>query len=195
MNWLKTSKSTEIFDSVENIWKKGPLMVYPRYGHCVVKLNDAVFVIGGRFKHLVVPFIEKLDLENMDQGFKVVGSLPEGSEVYFHACYVFKNSLYISGGVINLRNGEQSTHFVHTSQVLKSDDGVNYEKISGLNLKRAKHSMFESEGYLTVLGGGNGGNDQRIKSFSNIEIYDGSKWMVRRTNGVPVISNLVTVNL
>ena len=51
MNWLKTSKSTEIYEVDQNMWKKGPLMVYPRYGHCVVNFKGSIYVFGGRYKH------------------------------------------------------------------------------------------------------------------------------------------------
>lgn len=51
MNWLKTSKSTEIYEVENKIWKKGPLMVYPRYGHCVVNFKGSIYVFGGRYKH------------------------------------------------------------------------------------------------------------------------------------------------
>ena len=147
--------------------------------------------------HLVVPFIEKLDLSQSPYKFKVIGSLPEASTVYFHACHVFKNDIYISGGIKNLKNGQQVTKFVHTNQVLKSSDGKNFEFINGLNLNRSKHSMFTKNGFLAVLGGGNGAHDSKIKNFNNMEIYNevDDKWLTKRVDGIPVMTNLETVNL
>ena len=96
-SWIKDMRSVEVFDPKKGKWERGNLLEYARNSHCSVNFNGTVYVIGGKFGTLNIPYTERYNPEL--KKFQVIGSFPHNG-VHHHSCTVFKNKIYVVGGNI-----------------------------------------------------------------------------------------------
>lgn len=117
-SWIKDMRSTEVFDPKVGKWERGNLLNYGRNSHCSVNFQGTIFVIGGKYGSLNVPFTEKYVPET--GMWEVIGDFPNGG-VHHHSCLVYQGKIYVVGGNIEtVQTKKKSGYKTMNKRFLKS---------------------------------------------------------------------------
>lgn len=138
----------------------------PRRGHCAVSISDTeLLVIGGRSRRTTSKEVEIYSIDG-----SLVEKLPNLPEPrYYHACSVFNEEVWVSGG--------RPTPTVFKNDVfifnLKSKS---WRQGESLNYRRVSHTMNMFNNSVAVFGG----EDKEDIVESMMEVYiPGKGWLVK----------------
>ena len=88
--------ASEIFSVSGKMLKNYPDLSHKLLDHCVIKLDDFVYCIGGTEERYVTNHVHRLNLKNTNSEWEEVASMAE-KRSYFGAA-VYKGCLVVAGG-------------------------------------------------------------------------------------------------
>ena len=127
-----TQNSSDILDFKEGVWKEGPKLIDPQvYSSCgVVISNEEFLLIGGYYgSRKIFKFNAK------SEHWSEVGSVQHPR--WRHACALYKNKVYISGGLSAKSSVEVldldslTTRVINYHQIGRADHGLGMVHIDG----------------------------------------------------------------